>query len=456
MEQLATRFLQFTEKHKIDIGLPWMVAVSGGLDSVVLSHLCATLGIRFGIAHCNFHLRAAAADGDAAFVAELAHSLNVPFFVTDFDTSTIAVEQGKGIQETARQLRYEWFNQLLKQSNDYQYIATAHHADDQIETLLFQFFRGTGIRGLQGIQPVRQKTIRPLLFAERKELEIYAKTFQLDWREDESNAATNYTRNFIRHEVIPLLRNRFEGFTERQLGQAANLNQALLLYEDAVSSHIKKLVLNKEGVIHIPYLKWKALPAAKTILWEIIAPFGFLAGHLESAWEKVQRPQEQSTYTLASTNEYRLLKNRNWLLLLPNETNAIDHLNVLDAPAEFWDLAHGKLHFEVLSATLGNSDLLKSTASPLLQYIDAQNIEYPLVVRRWKQGDYFYPLGMTKKKKVARFLIDQKVSKPEKETIWVLESNKKIVWIIGYRIDNRFKVKESSANILRITFLPLA
>jgi tRNA(Ile)-lysidine synthase len=415
-------------------------------------------GFQFTIAHCNFQLRGEESERDEAFVRSLGEKYGVEVLVKKFDTLQFAEEEKLGIQEAARELRYEWFKELLSPNSKvksengspnyplstihYQ-LATAHHADDNVETVLFNIFRGTGINGLHGILPKQEKIIRPLLFARREDILAYAKQNNLQWVEDSSNASSKYTRNYIRHEVLPMLKQIFPSVTENISNSIERWREGEDLYEQAIALHKKKLCEVKGNEVYIPVLKLQKSSPLKTITFEIIKDFGFTSHQTEEVLALLE--SESGKYIASST--HRIIRNRNWLIIAPNQTEQADNILIEEADKKI-HFTEGELQIELTSN-------IQHSTSNIIAFLDAAEIKFPLLLRKWKQGDYFYPLGMRKKKKLSRFLIDQKVSMPDKEKVWVIESNKRILWIIGYRIDDRFKIAPSTNQVLKLTFKTL-
>jgi len=421
-----------------------LLAVSGGVDSVVLCELCKQAGFDFVIAHCNFQLRGEESERDELFVKELGVKYNVEVIARKFDTTDYAKNNKISIQVAARELRYNWFAELLTPGSRLTtpgYLLTAHHLDDNIETMLMNFFKGTGIAGLRGILPKQGKIIRPLLFARREEILAFAKENKLNWVEDSSNESDKYSRNYIRHQVIPLIE---KIYPETENNLAENLQRFRdieNLYHQSIAIHKKKLCEQKGNEIHIPVLKLKKTEAIHSIIYEIIKDFGFNPSHVNEVVNLLD--SESGKYTASST--HRIIKNRNWLIIAPVVAVQADNILIEDIDKRI-EFAMGNLQFQQLIPRDSQLETHNSIAQ-----IDFKEIKYPLLLRKWKTGDYFYPLGMKKKKKLARFFIDQKLSKTEKEKIWVLESNKKIIWIVGYRLDDRFKITGQTKDILKIT-----
>lgn len=468
---LLQRFQAFISKQKLfskSDGL--LLAVSGGLDSVVLCELCKQAGFDFVIAHCNFQLRGEESERDETFVKSLGKKYGKEVLSKRFDTQKYAAEQKTSIQVAARALRYAWFEELLSSkssivnssanSNDLSHhspltthhsplithLVTAHHLDDNIETLLMHFFRGTGIAGLTAM-PIKQgKIVRPLLFAKKEELKIFATANHIQWVEDSSNESDKYSRNYFRHQFIPLIQKIYPEVISNLADNIDRFSDIESLYHQSIDHHKKKLLEQKGNDIHIPVLKLKKSEPLHTITYEIIKDFGFspaqvtdLIGLLDS---------ETGKCILSPT--HRILKNRNWLIISPIQTES--------SPIILIESTDSKVHFEKHELIFGksaaaNHHLVNPQSLPTVATIamlDADHIQFPIILRKWKQGDYFYPLGMKKKKKLARFFIDNKLSKIDKENTWLLEMDKKIFWIVGMRIDDRFKITAQTKQILKI------
>ena len=417
-----------------------LIACSGGVDSVVLCHLLYSNGYQFSIAHCNFQLRGDDSNSDEAFVKELGLHYDVRVFVKRFDTADYAGTNKLSIQVAARDLRYEWFKRLLTENN-LDYLLTAHHADDNVETVLMNLFKGTGITGLQGILPGRNKIVRPLLFATKQEIQQYAKEHNLNWVEDASNATDKYTRNFFRHQIIPLVESVVPNAAVNVQQTIEHLKEAAILYKQSIEVHKQKLLEFKGDEVHIPVLKFAKVTPFNTIAYEIIKQYGFAANQLPDLFSLMK----SSTGKYIVSSSHRIIKNRKWLVIAPHQSPAAS--NVLIEEAD--DL----IEFEQGKLVVNFTDNIQPSADPMVANLDAKHITFPLMLRKWKPGDYFYPLGMPKKKKIARFLIDLKLSKTEKEKVWVIESNQKILWVTGYRIDDRFKITTATKKVLRLKLI---
>lgn len=420
----------FTKSHRL------LVAVSGGVDSVVLCHLCKEAGFNFGIAHCNFQLRGEDSNRDEAFVREWSKQLDVPFHVIQFATQQYAEEKKLSTQVAARNLRYEWFKQVC-QEQGYDFILTAHHADDNIETVLMNFFRGTGINGLTGMQPVHQQVRRPLLFAKRLELEAYLKRHELLFVQDESNLHDDYTRNYFRNTVLPMIAKTYPEVQQNLMDNISRFKEVDILYRKELARITKKLLLQRGEEWVIPVLLLQKTPAMKTVLLELIKPYGFKATQLNEVVQLLN--SDSGKYILSSS--HRILKDRKHLILSPLKD--FDRATVVIEEPGRVGFPGGVLHLTQTGKTQTEIGGEKAM-------LDQSLIQYPLLLRPWKTGDYFYPLGMKGKKKLAKFFVDQKLSLADKERIWVLEMNRKIIWVVGYRIDDRFKVTDKTQSVLKI------
>ena len=423
-----------------------LIAISGGLDSVVLAYLCKLAGYPIELAHCNFQLRGEESERDELFVRKLASSWGINVHVQRFDTVEYAAAEQCSVQEAARQLRYEWFNSLAIQYSRIKWILTAHHRDDQAETLLMNFLRGTGLSGLTGI-PVRNGIIlRPLLSYERRQLEQYALAMQLSFVTDSSNQKEEYTRNYFRHTVIPAIQKVFPSVVENLCDNQVRFTSIEKLYKQLTAVQTQRLLKGKDGEYQFPIAELARFQGT-AFLYELLQPFGFTPGQIMEAERLlVARTGAQ---LVASEGNWRLVKHRKFLILSPQKQMNADFISV-DLDDQTIAFPAGKLEFQKIKKVD-----LKELGSSQVAAFESQHLEFPLQIRRWRAGDYFYPLGMSKKKKVARLLIDLKYSLSEKERVWVLTAGEKIVWVIGIRIDERFKVKDKTQGAIRIAYTPL-
>lgn len=421
-----------------------LLASSGGIDSTVLAHLFKSNNIPFILAHANFQIRGEESERDEKFVLELGEKIGVKVFVKKFETKAYAEINKLSVQEAARELRYNWFSELLRQSPIINFIATAHHTDDSIETMLMHFFRGTGIEGLTGIPAWHKvkKVIRPLLPFTRKELESYALANGIKFITDSSNIKDDYTRNYFRNQLIPQLQEVFPSVRENLQRNLIRFEEAALLYIEAVDHQINKIIEQRGNEYHIPILKWKKLIPLQTITWEIIKKFGFTSAQTTEVI-KILDAGNGSTIHSAT---HRIIKNRSWMIIAPLETKSSEFI-VIEK--------EGSTLFEngIIETSIVPNHVDTKVQSNGTEYLDASKIKYPLLLRKWRIGDYFYPLGMNKKKKLSKFFIDAKLSKTEKESIWVIEMDQKIIYVIGMRIDNRFKYSQNSSKLFLINYL---
>ncbi|SIN80681.1 tRNA lysidine(34) synthetase TilS [Chitinophaga niabensis] len=418
---------------------PLLLAVSGGLDSIVLTHLCVQAGIKVEMAHCNFQLRGAESERDETFVRTLAESYGIPLFVRRFDTETYAAAHKRSIQVAARELRYQWLEEL-RQERGLSFIATAHHMQDNVETVWMNLSKGTGIAGLHGILPVQGRIVRPLLFATREEIKAYADAENLQHVEDSSNTTDKYTRNFFRHQVLPRLEEVLPEVVKNTGSSIERFREAEILYRQAVEIHKKKLIEQRGEEYFIPILKLQQAVPLATIAYEILKPFQCSTAQAAQVVELLN--SEPGKWIATAT--HRIVRDRKWLIITPLEATASTHF-IIEEAQHLVQLPDMLLKLEQLAR---EGFTVPATAS--IACLDLQQVQFPLILRRWKKGDYFYPLGMAKKKKLSRFFIDQKLSLPEKEKVWVLESHKRIIWVAGMRIDDRFKITDKTRKILKL------
>lgn len=414
---------------------PFLLAVSGGVDSVVLAHLFAQSDIPFALAHCNFRLRGEESTKDEKLVLKLANDLESFFHLTHFDTISYVNKNKVSVQVAARELRYHWFEQTI-QEYGYKTLVTAHHADDDLETFLINLSRGTGLEGLNGI-PAKTDTIsRPLLAFSRAQILKYAEAEKLQWREDESNSDTKYLRNKIRHEVIPKLKELHPTFLENFGNTLANLKGSSSILQHHITALKAGLFNEKDGVVHISIEKLQKLNPLEAYLYEFFKDYGF------TAWNDIKNLMSATSGKEVRSKTHRLLKDREDFLLQKLETSE-DEVFFIAEDTQAIDYP--------LKIAIGEVDNYEKANNSNILYIDKKTLKYPLVLRKWKEGDYFYPLGMKGKKKVSKFFKDEKMDIISKERQWLLCSDDKIVWIPGKRADERFKVTEATKTIIKIT-----
>ncbi|MDT0688208.1 tRNA lysidine(34) synthetase TilS [Salegentibacter sp. F188] len=413
-----------------------LLAVSGGLDSVVLAYLCKAAKLEFSIAHCNFNLRGEESDGDEDFVIDLADELEVEVFIQNFDTEAFAEEAKISIQMAARELRYNWFREL-SDTLKFEYILTAHHANDELETFLINLVRGTGLEGLSGILIENDKIVRPMLNFTRKEIETYARDNNIKWREDSSNASTKYLRNKIRHNVVPVLEELNPQLLQGFLQTQAHLKESEALIEDYISLIYPKVVKSgKFGyMLDIEYLK--KIPNTKAILYQLLKSFGF------TEWDDVHNLLDAQPGKIVYSEDYRLIKDRETLILTEINHTEDKIYNVTEGE-EVVMLPMGRVCFRDVEEIDENRDNTRI-------FVAKEKLQFPLKIRKWKIGDYFYPFGMKGRKKISDFFKDKKMSLPEKENTWLLCSGEEIVWVINYRADDRFAITSENQKILKIS-----
>ncbi len=447
MNSFVETFKKFVSSNHLFVAKDHLlIAVSGGVDSVVLCELCYRSGCTFSIAHCNFQLRNEESEGDEQFVKALAGKYGVPFFVKKFATEKYAADNKISIQVAARELRYDWFRGLIDPSTgQLRSLLTAHHADDNIETIVMNFFKGSGINGLKGILPKQNNIVRPLLFATKEDILQFAKDNNLAFREDSSNSSDKYTRNYFRNQLLPAVEKVFPQVKENLLHNAERFREINAIYQSALAKIKAGLIFTKGAEQHIPVLKLQRTEAMPTVLYEIIKDHGFSA---QQTGEVIKLLSSESGRYVQSVT-HRILRNRKWLIIGPlNSDEVINYL--IEANDKEVVFAGGKLTVQ----QMGKPGTISK--DPFAVQLDSRNIQFPLLLRKWKTGDYFYPLGMAKKKKISRFLTDLKLSLNQKQQVWVVESNKKIVWIAGHRIDDRFKITGSTTNTLSLCLEPSA
>lgn len=431
-------------KKHIDASFPKLaqrkvlVAVSGGVDSVVLARLLHMANIQIGIAHCNFHLRGEASKQDQFFVEKLAKELDCPFYTIDFKTEKEAKLAGESIQLTARKLRYAWFYGVAEQHH-YHCIATAHHVNDSLENYVMHSIRGTGLKGLLGVPQQTQKVIRPLLPFSKKDIQQEAEHQHWKWREDASNEKDMYFRNRIRHQVVPLLEQENPNLLDSFRQSLHHLQQANDLLEDYSALLFDQLLTPKGNHYSLAIKKLMATPHPKAVLYQLLHPFGF------TDWESVYRLIDAETGKQVCSNTHVLEKNRDQLLIFVKKTTAKYPEIEVKITDKVVKLATSILQFEAV-------EQIEETAKHIA-YLDADKLSFPLLLRLANNEDVFIPLGMKGKKKVNHFLRDEKIPTSIKKQTLVLCSNEAVVWVVNHRINEKFKVTENTNRCLKISCL---
>ncbi|MBP6828476.1 MAG: tRNA lysidine(34) synthetase TilS [Saprospiraceae bacterium] len=445
---LLQKFKEFIKaNHLLQERTPALIAVSGGVDSVVLAHLFKDAGLPFAVAHCNFKLRSAASDEDEIFVRDLAARYGAQFHVKHFETTVYAEENGISIQMAARDLRYAWFLEICR-TNDYTCLATAHHLNDSVETALLNFIRGTGLPGLTGIAPSIARFMdnpvclaRPLLFATRPDIEAYARQQGLSWREDSSNASDDYTRNFLRHRIVPLMEELNPAFIHtagrnlhRLSEDESNLGFLTGCYIDLHSGEIDKQ-------------KLRALPAPRQVVYKALKHRNFT----EEQARQVTENLDETGFEIYSSSGWRLLVDRERLFLRPpaDEKEAPGVIQIFEDDLMV-KLPDG---FRLLITPVVPGSLYPDGKESVV--IDADKLQFPLLLRPWKAGDVFQPFGMNgRHQKLQDFFTNLKLTRLDKERVRILENGDgSVIWVPGYRSDERFKAGPGSENLLKISYL---
>lgn len=409
-----------------------LVAASGGLDSMAMLHLFRSAGFSIKVAHVNFQLRGAESDGDEAFVKAWCHQHNIPFISTRVETNNYAIAHKLSIQMAARELRYVWFDQVMK--DGFTYLATGHHLNDSLETALLNMVKGYGIEGMAGIAAKNKYIIRPLLVATRQELENYVAENGIAWREDISNQTDAYKRNFIRHKVIPILKELNPVLEETFQRTSQLLQQEIGLIRNSYEAWKKEYISVSETSTKISKAGLQA-ESAGLMLWHLLRPLGF---HYQQC-ESILKATQTGKHFVSSTHQVSI--DREFLILTPL-TSAGEVL--IDSDKQDVSLGDESLHISTYVPLHFSTDTHKIV-------VDSNRLQYPLRWRTWQAGDWFCPLGMAGRKKISDFLIDSKIPVGLKDSVTVLESASDIVWVVGMRMDDRFKLTDSTTRAVAFT-----
>jgi len=415
-------------------GKKLLLAVSGGLDSMVLLHLLKNQEFDVSVAHCNFQLRGNESDEDETFVTQFCKENKIPIFVKRFDTEAFATDNKLSIQIAARTLRYAWFNEI-RQENGIDFLLTAHHLDDSLETFLINFTRGSGLDGLTGIPEQNNETIRLLLPFSRNDIHDFAIENKIEWREDSSNASDKYFRNKLRHQVIPVLKELNPSFLETFQNTILHLQETQTIVERAVEAVKNEVCIYENEILSIDIHKLKKHQSYKTYLYHILKEYQFYD------WKAINNLIEAQSGKQVFGKDYFILKDRKHLLVAKNISK--------ENTSYFIDLNENMLKFP-LKICISNTSYTSTKESNAI-FVDSDLLKFPLELRKWQDGDVFYPIGMQGKKKLSKYFKDEKMSLIEKSNQWVLVSDNQIVWVVGKRQDDRFKITRKTNNKLQIS-----
>ncbi|WP_298363287.1 tRNA lysidine(34) synthetase TilS [uncultured Lutibacter sp.] len=442
VEQHINKNLSFLIDKKL------LVAISGGIDSVVLTHILYKLNFDITLAHCNFSLRGKESNKDEKFVKDWGNELKIPTYTIQFDTESYASEMGISTQMAARELRYNYFKQLLEKHN-LDYVVTAHQKDDVIETFLINLTRGTGLDGLTGIPEVNENVVRPLLPFIRNEILVYATRNKLQWREDSTNSSIKYVRNKIRHKVVPFLKELNPSLLETFTKTVENLKGSQQIVNDYIKIIKEQSTTIVNNDIHINIAQLQKLNNPKVYFYELLKDYGF------TQWDDINDLINAQSGKQVVSKSHRLLKDREVLIL--SEIKTVEksvyfeiHENTSKIKTPI------KLKFKAVDIPFDTKNQANKVFEEVILNddntisIDYDKLKFPLIIRKWEKGDLFYPIGLKGKKKLSKFFKDEKFSIIEKENTWILCSNNEIVWVIGHRLDERFKVSKYTSKILKI------
>ncbi len=416
-----------------------LLAISGGVDSMVMLDLLKKSHHKIAVAHCNFGLRKNDSDDDFHFVKDYCEVNNITFFENHFSTKKFAEENKLGIQEAARKLRYEWFDELMIKHH-FDFVATAHHLNDVLETLLFNIARGTGIAGLHGIPVKNKNIIRPLLFATKNDIENYADTHQIHFRNDVSNTSNKYSRNKIRNKIVPVLKEINPLLEEHVHSLTQQIGFIENIYRNHINDEWKKCTKTENDITEISISSLLKLTSLQFYLFEFLSPFGF---NNSQALSIIKSLPEQSGKQFLSNTHQLIIDRKN--LLITKHINHNSDTFFIDQFTHTLSLKNCTLTIEKIE----NDSQIQFSKN--IFYLDADKFLFPLTIRNWEMGDKFFPLGMTSKKKISDFFIDEKISVIEKKKAWVVLSNNEIICLLPHRIDNRFKISSETKNILKFS-----
>jgi tRNA(Ile)-lysidine synthase len=436
---LLERFTKNAEtKRLFNPGDQIIVAVSGGGDSLAMLDLLSRTGQQLILAHCNFQLRHEESDADEQFVRKLAVIYDYPLYVETFNTRSYARENGLSLEMAARELRYRWFDTLLKDTGSAA-VAVAHHADDSVETMIINLVRGTGLRGLTGIKPRQGKIVRPMLFANRQEILEYLNYRQLEYRTDSSNRDIRFARNRIRHEILVDMEMINPGVKKVLLEEQVHFDEALKVAGRYLEMINETMIIREEDRIKISIGQLLAQEFTSFVLFETLRPFGYNSHQVSSILESIGSGPGK----IFSAGGHTLLIDRDFLIVAPFKRALADRYYIDPvSPPEGLPID--------IAFSLKKAEGYAIPNDPGTASLDAAKIDQPLILRKWEKGDFFQPLGMNQSKKISDFFIDKKINRLDKSEVWILTSGEQIVWVVGHRIDHRFRITKETTEILEI------
>lgn len=436
-------FLQFVENNKLfNSSNKILLAVSGGIDSMAMCHLFIKSGFIFGVAHCNFSLRGKESNEEQMFVKSFCKNNNLPFYTIDFETSKFAEDNKLSIQMAARELRYNWLEET-RTKNNYKYIATAHHLDDQIETIFINLMRNTGIAGLHGIPVKNNSIIRPLLFAYRKDIENFVSDNKISFRTDSSNSSDKYRRNYIRHQIIPELEKLDIDFKKVLNQNIIRFRNTEIIYKKHIQAISDNLLKNDSDVIKINIQNLLLLAPLNHYLFELLSPYGFGEDQCEQISKSLKGISGKQFFSAT----HRIIKDRKELIITPLTLENNSQIEITEE-TEFINEPL-KLHFKALN----KKNDFEINQNQSIAQLDFEKLKFPLTIRKWKLGDTFNPLGMKQQQKLSDFFSNNKLSIAEKENVYLLCSSKDIAWVINYRINEKYKISTHTTKIYEVELL---
>lgn len=438
---MLEQFLNHIEQHELCKPPDRiLLAVSGGLDSMVMLNLFKRSNYTIGVAHCNFQLRGSEAEEDERFVADACKAADVPFFVKKFNTRDYATANKLSIQAAARELRYAWFQELMSEER-FTFLATAHHVNDSLETVLLKWVHGSSLESFAGIPVRNKKVIRPMLFATRTQLADFASEKGIMWRNDSSNDSDDYQRNFIRHQVVPRLKeinpaleSTFLHGLKKITGELEFLRTQLEQWKaEHIHQKVGQVFINKAALLNATF--------SDSLLWRVVREYGF---NIDQCHDMMQAMQSQSGKKFIGTS-HLLTLDRDHIIISPYD----DAYEAVTIREKNESVVRG-----VWEISIERTTSKEISASSIVASLDADKVKFPITWRYWQPGDSFYPLGMENRKKLSDFLIDRKIPLADKNGISVLESDGEIIWVVGHRIDNRYKITPETKSVVTFSVLP--